>query len=268
MFNITEFHKSTSKEMNAIKDRVRNLIGGYNWGEEGRYKESILINTLRRFIPKTFAVGTGFVIKKTERNILHDSSSQIDLIIYDTAFPLLFSEGDFVILTPEAVRGIIEVKTNIENLSKKKLLEMVEKANNDGKFISEGQLRKKHLFNGIFGYEGYNNTRTRIITQTKSFLSESVKKHIFSPNSDFYLLNHFCFNNKYFLRYWRNEYSYSLYDLEDLSFSFFISNIIFYLSEQRIQHESNLWFPIEKEGRKKHSFKFVRKKGNINLITE
>ena len=30
------FHKSTTKELKVIKNRVRNLIGSSNWGDEGR----------------------------------------------------------------------------------------------------------------------------------------------------------------------------------------------------------------------------------------
>jgi hypothetical protein len=201
------------------------------------------------------------------RDELHKSTSQIDLIIYDLSFPVLFSEGDFVILTPEAVRGIIEVKSNIENLSIAKLMNMVEKANNNGKFISDGQLRKKYLFNGVFGYEGYNINHQKILTQIQSFISESVKKYMNEQNSEFYLLNHFCFNNKYFLRYWRNEKTYSLYHLKDLSFSFFISNLIYYLTGQTIEHESDLWFPIDKEAWKTHNFLFESTNRDGNLIT-
>jgi len=41
LLNIRAFHESTSKELDVIKNRVRNLIGR-NWGYEGRYKEAIL----------------------------------------------------------------------------------------------------------------------------------------------------------------------------------------------------------------------------------
>ena len=58
LLNIRAFHESTSKELDVIKNRVRNLIGR-NWGYEGRYKEAILKNVIRRFLPKRYDIGTG-----------------------------------------------------------------------------------------------------------------------------------------------------------------------------------------------------------------
>ena len=40
--------------LNLIKNRVRNLIGNSNWAEEGRYKETILKNVIRRFLPAKY----------------------------------------------------------------------------------------------------------------------------------------------------------------------------------------------------------------------
>ena len=48
LFNMELFHKSTTKELKVIKNRVRNFIGNRNWGEEGRYKEAILRNVIKR----------------------------------------------------------------------------------------------------------------------------------------------------------------------------------------------------------------------------
>lgn len=100
-----DFQISITQELEVTKNRVRNLIGNAHWGEEGRYKEEIIKSSIRKFLPNTVSVGTGFV--KTEFNI----SKQLDLIIYDNTKPLLFSEGDFIITTPSNVLGIIEVKS-------------------------------------------------------------------------------------------------------------------------------------------------------------
>src|SRR5436189_5415 len=111
--SLIDYHKSTTKELLAITHKVRNLIT--HWGEDGRYKEAILKNIIGRFIPEKYSIGTGFVIKQTENRGEHLSSTQIDLIIYDDESPILFKEGDFVILTADAVKGIIEVKANAQN---------------------------------------------------------------------------------------------------------------------------------------------------------
>ena len=97
MADYLEYHKSIASEFKAYQNRVRNLIGNKHWGEEGRYKEIILMNYLKRVLPKNVSVGTGFV--QGNNNL----STQIDIIIYDNTFPVLFSEGDFVVTVQHAI---------------------------------------------------------------------------------------------------------------------------------------------------------------------
>ncbi|MCW4043504.1 MAG: hypothetical protein NWE90_07260 [Candidatus Bathyarchaeota archaeon] len=47
--NPEKFQKSITEELEVVKDRVRNLIGSAHWGEEGKYKEAVLTNVMRRF---------------------------------------------------------------------------------------------------------------------------------------------------------------------------------------------------------------------------
>lgn len=49
--NFEDFQKSITKELDVVKNRVRNLIGPAHWGEEGRYKEAVLKNIIKRFLP-------------------------------------------------------------------------------------------------------------------------------------------------------------------------------------------------------------------------
>jgi len=76
LLNIKNFHESTSKELEAVKNRVRNLIGAANWSDEGRYKEIVLSNVIRRFLPKRFDIGTGHIVAKDGRDV--KVSKQID----------------------------------------------------------------------------------------------------------------------------------------------------------------------------------------------
>ena len=112
--NARLFQESITQELDAIKNRVRNLIGNAHWGEEGRFKEAVLKNVLRKFLPNNLSIGTGFILQAVgnndDENIL---SSQLDIIIYDNTLPVLFSEGDFIITTTANIRGILEVKSRI-----------------------------------------------------------------------------------------------------------------------------------------------------------
>jgi len=103
------YHKSLNAELTAIKDRVRNLI--QHWPTDGSFKESVLRNVLRRHLPESLFVGTGFVVTKDA------SSSQIDILVVDKEKPRLFWDGELLIVTPDAVRAAIEVKTGLDNPS-------------------------------------------------------------------------------------------------------------------------------------------------------
>jgi len=61
MPNYIEYHKSISKEFKSYENRVRHLIDDAHMGEDGRYKEVILMNYLKRVLPKNLSVGSGFV---------------------------------------------------------------------------------------------------------------------------------------------------------------------------------------------------------------
>lgn len=48
--SLIDYHKSTSQELLAVINRVRNLIN--YWGEDGRYKEAVLKNMISDFCRK------------------------------------------------------------------------------------------------------------------------------------------------------------------------------------------------------------------------
>ena len=151
--DMDELYESIAKEMHAKRNRVRNIIGNSHWGEEGKYKEIILKKIIQRYLPQDLSIGTGFIATKTNESI--DATSQIDLILYKNSYPPLFREEDFVILHPEPVCAIIEVKTNISN-SKRNLEEILVKASRNAIEVLRNKKQPNspaHFFNGIFSYD-------------------------------------------------------------------------------------------------------------------
>jgi hypothetical protein len=240
--DIVGFHKATTNELLALSNKVRFLIS--HSAEEGRYKEAVLKNVIRRFIPERFSLGTGFVVKPGANRGQHSESKQIDLIIYDSMSPLLFKEGDFVIITPDAVRGIIEVKANLYNQN---ITEVIKTANENGKFIFQGRNPEEDaIFNGIFSFDrsdskiNYSSLQKNI-TNGHLPLQDVILGHAF-------LVNHISFDKDCFYRYWPvGDYSHSIYDIKDLSFPFFISNLVSFLAGDSIAENGELWFAIDKE---------------------
>jgi hypothetical protein len=104
-----DYFKSISLELDALKNRVRNFINDAHWLTDGEWKESVLRAFLRRHLPKDVEVGKGFFITPTSQ------SKQIDILIYDAKKPVLFRDGSLAIVTFDAVLGIIEVKTSVNN---------------------------------------------------------------------------------------------------------------------------------------------------------
>lgn len=211
MPNYLDYRKSISNELISIKDRLRHIIEDKHWGEEGRYKEIILSETLRNLLPQNVTVATGFVM--VEGNII---STQIDIIIYRTDYPVLFKIADFVVVAKDSVIGIVEVKTK---LGRDNIKEAIEKSHNNGKLIGN------HIFNGIFGYE------TDFRFRDDSVISTTISNAILS-NSGY--LNNICFGKDYFMKYWETgkpnmetgKECYRTYEIIDLSFGYFISNLI------------------------------------------
>jgi len=153
MIDQENLFKSITLELNAVKDRVQHVIGHTHWQSVGEWKESALRAVLRRHLPKNAAIGRGFVIAD------EGPSTQIDILIYDTNAPVLFQDGDFVLIPPDGLKAAIEVKSslNISELENDltKLARIAEMVR------SHGMNKPRPVF-GFFAYEanGTNALRT------------------------------------------------------------------------------------------------------------
>ena len=246
MTNLTNYHKSITAEIISTNKRVRDLVT--HWGEEGKYKEVVFKNILKRFLPNNLEIGTGFIIKPLGRGE-HVESKQLDIIIYENSYPILFREADFVIMTPEGVRGIIEIKANLLNQN---IEEIIDTCNQNAQFIYEGKDNKeKKLFNGIFSYESrIPNDRVRRIIRESYDSNSSLEKEKFA-------LNHIALCKDTFIKHWDSNYGkeeYSQYKLVDLTFSFFISNLLDYVTDNKISKENFIWYVEDKENKKEFDF--------------
>src|ERR1039457_1403565 len=105
-----EYHKSIAAELAATKDRVLHLIGASHWESVGQQREAVLRKALRTHIAESLHVGTGFVSGPDS------TSHQTDILICRRDKATLFRDGELFIVTPDAVAGIIEVKSRFENI--------------------------------------------------------------------------------------------------------------------------------------------------------
>jgi len=260
-FNPKEFQKSINRELILLKDRVKNLIeidGVNHHGEDGNYREVVLRNIIRKRLPNNISIGTGFVLNKIDNNIKR--TTQIDILIYDNSYPLLFKEGDFIIITPKSVRAIIEVKTNIRNTE---LNNILEKAKKNYDLIVDDT---SEIFNGIFSY----NYEDNILNRRSDELSSTISNALINCNGK---VNHISLGKKFFIKYWDKEYIdsitddeikntirqncstdfFNIYELENLSFAYFISNLIYWVTDKDIDEQSWFMFPIDSPNGKENS---------------
>jgi len=208
-----KYRKSISQELMSIKDRLRSFVS--HWPEDGRYKEIILRNVLCNYLPFNVSLGTGFIVGESQTNRSIDTSSQIDIIVYSNAIPPLFQIDDLVVVAKESVLGTIEVKTNLRTQN---IDSIFKKAYSNGALIG-----RQTVFNGIFCFEN------------SSFMHDQLPHHLETALRQYPgYVNSVCFGKDLFMKYWQqgqpNEYNhknhYSFYELNDLSFGYFVSNLV------------------------------------------
>ena len=136
---------SLTRELDALRDRVRNFsVATPHWQTDGEWKESVLRSVLRGCLPSHIEPLRGFGVTPA------CGTGQIDLLLYDNRRPVLFRNGDLVFVTPDAVLGIVEVKSNIRDRTD--LRNALQSLADDAEVIRTTRRRDEHLFVGLFSY--------------------------------------------------------------------------------------------------------------------
>jgi len=162
LINLAEFHSNEARSMLQLYQQVERLIGKkHHHPSEGGYCEDIVRSFLRNSLPSRFSVDTGFIIgettdisiyKKKKKGSLIGASPQIDIIIHDSSeYAPIMRSGEFVVVLPDAVRGIIEVKKRLTSKNLKEGLVNIAIAK---LLIHNSRLdRVGNLFSGIYAFD-------------------------------------------------------------------------------------------------------------------
>jgi len=125
------------EQFGARVNLLAQLIGTAHYPSLGAYKERLLMEVIRQYIPKRYSVGTGFTLFPRQPQFTnippkdfdfgntcqHSPSHQCDILVYDSwSHPVIFQDGDFVVLRPEALRAIVEVKGSLDHKGLKQTL--------------------------------------------------------------------------------------------------------------------------------------------------
>ena len=168
--NYFKFHASVTKELRSLRDRVRSLVS--HWPSDGEWKESVLRALLRRYLPDSIFIGRGFIVTENR------CSTQLDILVLRPNSPKIFQDGDLVIVTPDAVKAIVEVKTRVNSDSEWR--EIIEKLADVGDlckprfWVSSNSEQKSELpWLGIFVYEGDMSKDKIILKHLKRVYEEN-----------------------------------------------------------------------------------------------
>lgn len=226
--------QSLAAEITALKDRVQNLIAQKHWPTVGAWKETVLRSVIRRHLPASLHIGSGFVISES------GLSTQIDILIYDDSGPILFRDGDLVIVTPDVVRAAIEVKTRI---SKQDLPEVLTKIDTLARLLHKTPGHPSPFF-GLFSYEEH------------PFDPEYLLGTLKETNGGIgnYEINCISIGLRQFVRFWpfhprgetKRAYDHwHCYELENIGQAYFVHNVIDHLFPDQVRSNNNLWYPID-----------------------
>lgn len=228
------YHKSVAGELRMVKDRVRQLIGDAHWQTEGEHKEAVLRKILRSHAAGSLQFGRGFVCGNGH------TSSQIDILVTQRDRPTLFREGETLLVTPEAVSAVIEVKTSIDAGVRDELnkladnVEMVRSIGNPqcvaGLFVYDADQRR-HAADLILRavQEASRGTTTRVI-------------------------NWIAVGPDLFIRYWPEGRAVNSavadgvwhgYTLQHLAHAYFVSNVVWDTCARVDPAMQYAWFPVE-----------------------
>jgi hypothetical protein len=227
--NVRDYFESLGQELDALKNRVRYLIADAHWQTDGEWKESVLRQVLRRHLPDHAVVGRGFVVDG------ETATHQIDILIHDGSKPVLFRDGDLVFVTPDAVLGIIEVKSRVSPTT---FAEAAQKIASDiGLVRLHANIR---AFAAVFAFEAEPATAERYLEATADAAAR------WNDRLDFAAIGPDRFH-----KYWNEDpqrptrpySSWHSYQLPRLASGYFIHNVVDAVSPESVFRNSEVWFP-------------------------
>lgn len=230
------YFDSISQELRSLQNRVRNFLTTPHWLTDGEWKESVLRAVLRLHLPWTVQVGRGAIIRSD------GNSRQTDLLIYSSETPVLFKDGELAFVTPDAVVGIIEVKSALDNSGfDRAIAQLVDQAH-----IASCPTRYRKFF-GLFAYESTVGSRHAL-----QRLREAAN-HKGGTTIDLV-----CLGPNHFIKWWmcdptnrkRTIYRWHSYRIEGRAAGYFIHNVVEAVSPHSVGENAGIWFP--REGKEDH----------------
>ncbi len=109
---LVAFYASQADLLPSQYENINQLLGPTkDWTHPGTHCEILIRDFLRRHLLQGMSVDKGFVYGRVERGGVESHGPEIDILIHNTVdFRPIFRLEDFVIVQPESVLGMIQVK--------------------------------------------------------------------------------------------------------------------------------------------------------------
>jgi hypothetical protein len=169
LFNLApgllEYYASQAELMLTQYKNINRLLGPtHDWTHPGDFCEVLFRDFLRKFLPPSLSADKGFFYGRATLEGEDTHCPEIDILIHDSQqYRPIFRMGDFVIVQPQAVRGMIQVKRTLTDASVRAGLKNVVRA-------------KQHLLNVLWkeNPKGWNNwvLPPRVFTAVVGFADE------------------------------------------------------------------------------------------------
>lgn len=158
----------------------------------------------------------------------------MDVLIYDSAKPVLFRDGDLVFVTPDAVCGVIEVKSNLNNTT---FAQTVEKLTKNISFL--GIRGRSYKLFAIFSFESSVKTEAAL-----GVLRDAAR----SVNDVTDLV---CLGDSHLIRWWYSGpeprgqimQKWHSYQVQQTAPGYFLHNVIEFIDHESVNQNAELWFP-------------------------
>lgn len=227
--DVQSYFESVGLEFRALKQRVRQLIAEVHWQTDGEWKESVLRQILRRHLPATAVVGRGFVVTN------ESATTQLDVLIHDGSKPVLFRDGDLAFVTPDAVLGIIEVKSRIGPAQLKAAADSV------ARNIELVRLHPNtRAFSGVFAFEADGNNSQTYLEHVAAVATNWNRRLDFAAIGESLFLKYWHLDpetGKRMYQHWR------AYKMPELAPGYFIHNVVDSVCPDSVEPNTEVWFP-------------------------
>ena len=227
--DVRSYFESLGQELGALKQRVRHLIADANWQTDGEWKESVIRQVLRRHLPATAVIGRGFVVTA------QSATSRLDVLIHDGAKPVLFRDGDLVFVTPDAVFGIIEVKSRV---SPSQFGMAAEKLGRDIEMIRLHP--NTRAFAALFAFESDGEDSEAYLERTVSAAENKNQRLDFAAIGDSLFIKYWNLDPATYRQMYQTWHSYWL---PSLAQGYFVHNAVDAVCPESVFPNSEVWFP-------------------------